>query len=93
VISIETKNAEEVRAILKKKFKLTSTLVDDTVRVEKRNGHQFVPKIIEAFPGKIRAISVGTPTLEDVSFIAPGTGCITKAPMKKRTKSDSRKLP
>jgi ABC-2 type transport system ATP-binding protein len=25
-----------------------------------------VPKIIEAFPGKISAVSVGTPTLEDV---------------------------
>ena len=66
VISIETKNAEEVQSLLKRKFKLKSTLVDNTIRVEKRNGHQFVPKIIEAFPGKISAVSVGTPTLEDV---------------------------
>jgi ABC-2 type transport system ATP-binding protein len=51
---------------LKKKFKLASTIVENTIRVEKNNGHQFVPKIVEAFPGKIEAISVGKPTLEDV---------------------------
>jgi len=66
VISIKAKNVVEVRTLLKKKFRLQATLVDGTIRVEKKNGHQFVPKIIEAFPGKISAISVGKPTLEDV---------------------------
>lgn len=66
VISIVVKNPVEVRVLLKKKFKLASTIVENTIRVEKENGHQFVPKIVEAFPGKIEAISVGKPTLEDV---------------------------
>lgn len=66
VISIVAKNAEEVCALIKKRFRLQATLVENAIRVERKNGHQFVPKIIEAFPGKISAISVGKPTLEDV---------------------------
>jgi ABC-2 type transport system ATP-binding protein len=66
VISIVTKNPQELQGLLEKKFRLTSTVLDDTIRVEKTRAHQFVPKIVEAFPGKINAISVGVPTLEDV---------------------------
>ena len=66
VISIVAKNPEQLRRLLKKKFKLESTVVENTIRVEKERGHQFVPKIVEAFPGKISAVSVGKPTLEDV---------------------------
>jgi len=66
VISIVAKNPEELRVLLKKKFKLNSTVLENTLRVEKERAHQFVPKIVEAFPGKISAVSVGTPTLEDV---------------------------
>ncbi|HTR82731.1 MAG TPA: ABC transporter ATP-binding protein, partial [Bacteroidota bacterium] len=66
VISIVTKDAERIRSMLKKKFRLDAVVVENTLRVEKDKGHQFVPKIIEAFPGKISAISVGKPTLEDV---------------------------
>jgi len=66
VISIVTKVPQELQGLLKKKFKLKSRVLDDTVRVEKSRAHQFVPKIVEAFPKKISAVSVGTPTLEDV---------------------------
>ena len=66
VISIVAKKPEEIKLLIKKRFKLDATVVENTLRFEKRNGHQFVPKIIEAFPGKIDAVSVGQPTLEDV---------------------------
>ena len=66
VISITTKDPQELQGLLKKKFRLKSTVLDETIRVEKAKAHQFVPKIIEAFPGKISAVSVGIPTLEDV---------------------------
>ena len=66
VISIVAKDPAGVSMLLKKKFKLASTIVENIIRVEKNNGHQFVPKIVEAFPGKVEAISVGKPTLEDV---------------------------
>jgi ABC-2 type transport system ATP-binding protein len=66
VISIVTKDPLELQGLLKKKFRLKSSVLDGTIRVEKAKAHQFVPKIVEAFPGKISAVSVGTPTLEDV---------------------------
>lgn len=66
VISIVAKDPEEIREQLKIKFGLEATMVENTVRVERDNGHQFVPQIIEAFPGQINAVSVGKPTLEDV---------------------------
>ena len=39
------------------------------VRIEAADGHAWVPRLVEALPGQIRAITLGKPTLEDV-FIA-----------------------
>ena len=36
------------------------------VRIERKEGHRFVPDLVEAFPGEIQAISVSKPALEDV---------------------------
>jgi ABC-2 type transport system ATP-binding protein len=41
-------------------------VVDATVRIRRPRGHEFVPALFEAFPGRIEALSVGKPTLEDV---------------------------
>jgi ABC-2 type transport system ATP-binding protein len=40
-------------------------MVDGRLRIEKRHGHEFVPAVVEAFPGEIDAITFGRPTLED----------------------------
>ncbi|MGA7161216.1 MAG: ABC transporter ATP-binding protein [Bacteroidota bacterium] len=80
VISIVAKNPDELRGMLKKKFKLESTIVDGTLRVEKEKGHQFVPRIVEAFPGKISAVSVGKPTLEDVFIHRTGHKMVNDIP-------------
>ena len=37
-----------------------------TVRLEMPNGHEWIAKLVEAFPGQIDAITLGKPTLEDV---------------------------
>ncbi len=41
-------------------------MVDGTVRIERPDGAALVPRLAEAFPGAIRSITVGKPTLEDV---------------------------
>jgi ABC-2 type transport system ATP-binding protein len=41
-------------------------VLDGLVRIERDSGHQFIPQLVEAFPGRIEAISLGKPTLEDV---------------------------
>ena len=43
-----------------------SAVVDGAVRIEHRDGAELVPRLAEAFPGVIRSITVGEPTLEDV---------------------------
>jgi len=41
-------------------------VVDGVVRVEKSQGHVFIPQLVEAFPGLIDSVTLGKPTLEDV---------------------------
>src|SRR5262249_53739316 len=66
VIRIETPEPEPLRAAIIQKFGGEASIVDGTVRIERTAGHEFVPQVVEAFPGRILAVSVGKPTLEDV---------------------------
>jgi ABC-2 type transport system ATP-binding protein len=45
---------------------LNPSLVSDTVRIERFNGHEFIAELIEAFPGMIDSVTLAKPTLEDV---------------------------
>jgi len=69
VITVTTEKPAEVRAILRDRFGIEPQQVDQTLRIERPRGHEFVPQLIEAAPGLIDSVSVGKPTLEDV-FIA-----------------------
>jgi ABC-2 type transport system ATP-binding protein len=40
--------------------------IENSLRFERANGHQFVPQLIESLPGMVDSVSVGKPTLEDV---------------------------
>ena len=66
VISVTSDDPERVRALLREKMNVDAAALDGVLRLERRRGHEFVPRIIEAAPGLIRSISVGRPTLEDV---------------------------
>ncbi len=55
-----------LRDAIEKRFGVKATVVDNTVRIERPRGHEFVPALVEAFPGEIESVSVGKPTLEDV---------------------------
>jgi ABC-2 type transport system ATP-binding protein len=54
--------AEHIRA----RFHVEAAVLDNQVRIERDDGHRFVPDVVEAFPGEIQAISVSKPALEDV---------------------------
>ena len=68
-IWIESDQPVEVAAGVTARFDVAATVVDGRVRLEQRDGHLWVTRLVEAFPGRITSISVGKPTLEDV-FIA-----------------------
>ena len=54
--------AEHIRA----RFRVETAVHGNQVRIEREDGHRFVPDVVEAFPGEIQAISVSKPALEDV---------------------------
>jgi ABC-2 type transport system ATP-binding protein len=45
---------------------LSPELRDGAVRLERERGHEWVARLIEAFPGRVDAVTVARPTLEDV---------------------------
>lgn len=56
--------ANDVRARFE--FEEGTEIVDGSLRISIEDGPAFVPALFDAFPGRIEAVSVGKPTLEDV---------------------------
>lgn len=54
---------------LRERLDLDASIIDGQVRLEHADAHRLVPQIVEAFPGAVRSVTLGKPTLEDV-FIA-----------------------
>jgi ABC-2 type transport system ATP-binding protein len=65
VISISARDPEQLRDKIQQRFGVQVTLVDHTLRIERPRAHEFIPDLVEAFPGAIDSVSVGKPTLED----------------------------
>ncbi len=66
---LRTADTDSLAAAIREQFQLPTTTVDGTVRLEQPNGHELVPRLIEALGPQIEAVTLGKPTLEDV-FIA-----------------------
>jgi ABC-2 type transport system ATP-binding protein len=52
-------------ARLRERFDVDPAVVDDRVRLERPRAHEFVPVVVEAFPGEVESVSVSRPTLDD----------------------------
>jgi ABC-2 type transport system ATP-binding protein len=68
-ITIQTEQPEALSASIRSRFACEATVLDGAVRLEQRDGHQWIARLVEAFPAEIQTITLGKPTLEDV-FIA-----------------------
>jgi len=68
-VSIETAEPQLLAAAIRNSLGLAGRVVDDQVRLELADGHKWIARIVEDFPGQVTAIRLGKPTLEDV-FIA-----------------------
>ncbi len=66
VITVHARDPESLRNEIERQFQCPAAVLDGTVRIEREAGHQFIPVLVQAFPGKIEAVSLGKPTLEDV---------------------------
>jgi ABC-2 type transport system ATP-binding protein len=66
VISIDTADPEALAREITARFSVEARVLDGTLRIERDHGHAFIPELVGAFPGKIRSVTLGKPTLEDV---------------------------
>ncbi len=68
-ITIRTAEPSPLATAITQEFDCQADVIDGSVRLEQAEGHRWIAKLVEAFPGKIDAITFSRPTLEDV-FVA-----------------------
>jgi len=66
VIMLSASQPASLALRIQQKFNITTTVLDGRVRMEARNGLEFVTQLVEAFPGEVQSISINKPTLDDV---------------------------
>lgn len=66
VIQFETERPAALAERILQRFGIVCSVDENTVRLERPQGHRFAADVMEAFPGEIRSINVSRPTLEDV---------------------------
>jgi ABC-2 type transport system ATP-binding protein len=71
-ITIRTADAQRLADDIGTRFSCPAAVVDGAVRLEQPDGHRWVSKLVEAFPDRIDAITLGKPTLEDVFIHTTG---------------------
>ena len=69
VVLFETESenaAHSLAARMAGRFDVSPSVLGNTIRLERENGHRFLTAVLDAFPGEVRAVSVSRPRLEDV---------------------------
>lgn len=66
VVIIDASDPESLAARINQHFGYGSTLVDQSLRIECAQGHEFARDVVAAFPQEIQSVRFGKPTLEDV---------------------------
>jgi len=66
VIVLRTQDAQQLSRSITSRFGLPAAVMDNTVRIERPKGHEFITELVEFFPGQIDAVTVSKPSLEDV---------------------------
>ncbi len=66
VLVIHTQDPAALGEKLKERFGHESRAVDGSLRIEHPRAHELIPQIVDAFPGEVKSLTFGRPTLEDV---------------------------
>jgi ABC-2 type transport system ATP-binding protein len=75
IIALESSDVALVVRTLKERFSLEPRVVEGQVLVERERGHEWVPRLVEAFPaGALRSVSLRRPSLGDVFLKLTGEG-------------------
>jgi len=65
-ITIHSGEPDRLAEAIRTQFACEVTVLDGTVRLEQPDGHQWISRLVDAFPEEIQTITLGKPTLEDV---------------------------
>tara|TARA_B100000745_G_scaffold140037_1_gene91439 strand:+ start:1413 stop:2303 length:891 start_codon:yes stop_codon:yes gene_type:complete len=66
MILVTGKDLSPLAQKITQRFDQRVEIIDGALRLERAQAHEFVPELVEAFPGEIDTITFGKPTLEDV---------------------------
>ncbi len=66
IVIVDSPVPEELESRISQRFGYAATSIEGALRIECRNGHEFVRDVVAAFPNEIRSVRFGKPTLEDV---------------------------
>jgi ABC-2 type transport system ATP-binding protein len=66
VVTVRSRDPEALRALILDRFGVSPKLLDGGLRLVRDRGHEFVAKVVEAFPDLIESVTVAKPSLEDV---------------------------
>jgi ABC-2 type transport system ATP-binding protein len=66
IIYIDTHSPDRLTGMIRDRFSIAAELINSRLRIEQARGHEFIPRLVEAFPGEIKAVAMSRPTLEDV---------------------------
>jgi ABC-2 type transport system ATP-binding protein len=86
-ITIRRKEPAALAAAIQQQFNVRAVEVDGSVRLEQPEGHQWIPRLVEAFPDRTESITLGKPTLEDVFIHFTGHRFWNEEPADKDAKS------
>jgi ABC-2 type transport system ATP-binding protein len=78
VIVLRTQVAQQLSRSISSRFGLPAAVMDNTVRIERPKGHEFITDLVESFPGQIDAVTLSKPSLEDVFIHLTGQAFWTK---------------
>ncbi len=65
-ITIQTADSRQLADDIGAEFQFPVEVIDGAVRLEQPEGHRLIARIVEAFPGRVDAVTFSRPSLEDV---------------------------
>lgn len=66
VVTVRSRDPQQLAAAIREKLGEVSQVVDGTVRLSRERGHEFVGRLVEALPRLVESVTVAKPSLEDV---------------------------
>jgi ABC-2 type transport system ATP-binding protein len=66
VVTVRSRDPQQLATSIREKLGEQAQVVDGTVRLSRDRGHEFVGRLVEAFPQLVESVTVAKPSLEDV---------------------------